>query len=103
MTVLVLAALIPLFLLGVFSLRAADGDYPDEVLLGGVTVQFSAVDRASYLIAMIAIAVGVVSGLANIWLPGGAFFGRLAASAALLFVGALLTLVLNRLMRGRRG
>ena len=102
MSMLILVALVPLFLLGVFSLRAVNGSYPDEFELGGITVRFSAIDRISYLIAIVAIAVGVVAGLANIWLPRGAIFGRLAASAGLLFVGSLLTLILNRLMRGRR-
>lgn len=102
MSMLILVALVPLILLGVFSLRAANGSYPDEFELGGIIVRFSAIDRISYLIAIVAIVVGVVAGLASIWLPRGAIFGRLAASGGLLFVGSLLTLFLNRLMRGRR-
>lgn len=100
MTVLLAIALLPLALLVALALRAADGGYPDEFDLGGLTVRFSALDRISYVIAVLAVAIGVVSGLAGIWLPA-ALFGRLAASAALLFVGAVLTLLLNRLMRGR--
>ncbi len=103
MTFLALVALLPLVLLIVLLWRAEPGDFPAEIEIGGLLVRFTTIDRLSYQLAMIAIVVGVLAGLIGIWLPGADIFTRILSSAGLVFLGSVLTLVLNRLMRmGRR-
>lgn len=75
--------------------------YPRHISYGPVMIEFSKVDRVCYFIAAVSVVIGVISGIVLIWGPNAEQFGRILATAGLMFVGAALVLVLNRLMRGR--
>jgi hypothetical protein len=100
--VVVIVAVVALLALGLSS-RASSGPYPDRLRYGLVVIAFSAVDRISYLLAIAAAVVGVLTGIVLIWDggAGGGVLGKVAGTSALVLGGSLLVLMLNRLMRGR--
>lgn len=85
----------------VLANRGSQHPYPGCIWYGLVMIEFSKVDRVCYSLAAVSVVVGVVSGIVLIWGPGADEFGKVLATAGLVFVGAALVLVLNRLMRGR--
>lgn len=92
-------------LLGIFVLLlgfAQAGGYPERLEIGPLAIEFSPLDKACYLVAMLSVLVGVVVGIAMIWTDASDALGKVAGTAGLLFAGSLFVLVLNRLMRGRR-
>ena len=104
MVFLLVAALLFLALL-VFALAGgvSSGPYPAQIRYGSVVISFSTVDRLCYPLAVTSVIVGVIAGILLIWgLTGNEVLGRVAATAALVFGGSLLVLLVNRLMRGRR-
>jgi len=94
--------LVVLLVLGVAA-RASSGPYPDHITYGPLVIAFATVDRVCYLGAVVSVVVGVAAGIVLIWI-GGRYQAlvQVASTAALVFAGSLMVLLVNRLTRGRR-
>ncbi len=84
--------------------RPVGARYPNRLEIGSIVIEFSKIDRLCYAVAAAAVLIGVVAGLLLIWGPRNQdMVGKVLATAAVGFLGAVFILVLNRLMRGPRG
>ena len=95
-----LLIILGLFFFGAWFLSKGP-EYPEEISIGGVTVKFSQIDKICYTVAMVSVMIAVLTGTALIWGPDSKVLNKIVGTSALFFAGSVLTLVLNRLMRGR--
>lgn len=104
-SLLVLVAVI-IIITFVFTSRlgaVAAYEYPDSVVLGGVVIEFSKIDKTCYVVSLLSVLIGVATGILLVWGPKGSdLVWKLFGTSIILFLGSILTLQLNRLMQGSR-
>jgi hypothetical protein len=78
-------------------------EYPGSVGVGVMVIEFSKIDKICYVVSLLSVLTGVATGVLLVWGPKGSdLVWKLFGTSVILFLGSILTLQLNRLMRGPR-